>query len=295
MYYFLLYILAAGVIYSGLSSPCLAQSSTPLMGARGQALGNATACLSDEWSMLNNVAGLARRSGAAIGVSYDAVPAVHAFSKMGVTIARPGNVACGVALYRFGDALYNEQIIAAGAATKWNHTSLGMKLNYIRYTADGMGGKSLWSVSLGGITALTPWLTVGAHIANVNQPWLSKQFDERLPTTLTAGVMFTLTPRAIVVTEIEQRINDKATGRLGMEVSVHKKVRARLGLHINPQALSGGLGFQLRHFDLDYSMLYVQTLGSRHQATFTYRLQRKKRSNNTSKTADDAKTNDATK
>ncbi|MEJ1237706.1 hypothetical protein WBG78_06245 [Chryseolinea sp. T2] len=260
-----------------MSSPSLAQSATPITGARGQGMGNATACLTDEWSMLNNVAGLAGTKRSSIAISYDALPALPALGKMGCTLVHPGKVALGVSLYRFGDEVYHEQIAALGAATKWSHTQVGMKLNLINYAADGMGSKSVWSVSMGAITELTSWLIVGAHITNVNQPWLSKQSDERLPTVLTAGLLFTLEQNVIVATEVEKRINDTATGRAGLEFILHKKVKSRIGFQLNPQALTGGIGFHLRHFSSDYGIVYVQALGLRHQVSlaFTPRLTRK--------------------
>lgn len=242
------------------------------MGARGQALGNASACLSDEWSILNNVAGMAGAKRISLAVSYDALPSIPAFGKTGFAVILPGTVAAGIGLYRFGDAVYNEQIVTGGLATQWNHTSLGMKVNYIRYAADGLGSQSVFSASLGGITKLAPWLTVGAHIVNVNQPWLSKQFDERLPTTLTGGLMFVLAPDVIVVTEIEKRINDVATGRAGVEFNLYKKFTGRLGFQLRPSSLSGGLGFRLRYILADYSTLYVPSFGMRHQASVAWRF-----------------------
>jgi len=240
------------------------------MGARGQAMGNATACLSDEWSMLNNVAGLAGIKNNVIAVCYDALPGVPAFSRTAVTAVHPGTISFGVGMYRFGDAVYHEQIVTAGAATSWNHTQVGMKLNYITYAADGLGSKSVWSLSMGGITTLTSFLKVGAHIANINQPWLSKQLDERLPTVLSAGLLFNLGREVVVAVEVEKRINDMATGRLGLEFPIYEKFRSRLGYQLNPQALCGGLGFRLKHFLADYGITYVQSLGMRHQLSLAF-------------------------
>lgn len=272
MYYQLLYILVTGVVSVCMSSPCLAQSSTLIAGARGQAMGNATACLSDPWSVMNNVAGLAGITDVSLGISYDALPAMRAFGKAGFVISVPGTVASGIGLYQFGDAVYSEQIASLGAATRWRHTALGVKLNYIRYAAAGLGSKSMISAGFGGITQLSSWLSVGASIANINQPWLSKAYDERLPTTLTAGMLFSLAPQVIFAAEIEKRINDVATGRAGLELTVHKKVTGRLGFQLQPQAISGGLGCQLRYFQADYSMCYIPLFGTRHQATATFKL-----------------------
>lgn len=241
------------------------------MGARGQAMGNATACLTDEWSMQNNVAGLAGVKANVVGISYDILPALPAFARMALTAVRPAIVTLGVGMYRFGDDAYHEQIVAAGAATKWNHTQVGLKVNYITYAADGMGSRSFWTVSMGGITTLTSKLAVGAHIANVNQPWLSKQYDERLPTILTAGLMFTLDDHVRLAAEVEQRINDVATGRAGLEFSLLGKLTTRLGVQLNPQALSGGLGFRMRYFTADYSAVYLQLPGMRHQLSISFR------------------------
>lgn len=241
------------------------------MGARGQAMGNATACLTDEWSMQNNVAGLAGVKANVVGISYDVLPALPAFTRMALTAVRPGIVPVGVGLYRFGDDAYHEQIVAAGAAAKWNHTQVGLKVNYITYAADGMGSRSLWTVSMGGITTLTSRIAVGAHIANVNQPWLSKQYDERLPTILTAGLLFTLDEHVRLATEVEQRINDVAIGRVGLEFSILQRLITRLGLQLKPQALCGGFGFKMRYLTADYSMVYVQSLGMRHQLSLSFR------------------------
>jgi hypothetical protein len=248
------------------------------MGARGQAMGNASACLSDEWSMLNNVAGLATVNSASLALSYDALPALPAFGKMGLTVTVPGTVAFGVGFFRFGDAVFNEQIAAAGIATQWNHTAMGIKVNYIRYAADGLGTRSVFTASAGGITRLAPWVTVGAHISNINQPWLSKQFNERLPTTLIAGLLFSLAPNVMVATEIEKRINDMATGRAGLEFKLYERFTTRLGFQLHPHALSGGFGFKLKYFQADYSMQYVQSFGMRHQASIAFRQVKRKTS-----------------
>lgn len=276
MHYQLLYILVTGVVSVCLSSPCLAQSSPLTAGARGQAMGNATACLSDEWSVMNNVAGLAGITSVSFGTSYDALPSMPAFGKAGFVFSVPGIVASGLALNHFGDAGYSEQVASIGAATKWRHTAVGAKLNYIRYAAIGMGSKSLISISFGGITQLSSWLSVGATISNLNQPWLSKDYGERLPTTLTAGVLLSLAPEVIVTVDIEKRVNDVATGRAGLELTVYKKVIGRVGFQIQPQAITGGLGYKLRYFRADYSMSYIPLFGTRLQATATFSLRRSK-------------------
>jgi hypothetical protein len=233
-------------------------------------MGNATACLSDEWALFSNVANLAWLKHPSVAMSCDALPAMPAFSKIALSACAPGKVAVGFGLFRFGDAIYNEQVVTLGTAARWNHTAVGMKVNYVRYFADGLGGRSVISVSLGSVTTLAPWVAIGIHITNVNQPFLSKLDDERLPTALTAGLRFTVAPQVIVATELEKQVNDRATWRSGLEFTVHKKFIARTGVNIHPHAACGGLGLVLRRFRADYSMMHVLSFGTRHQASIAY-------------------------
>lgn len=237
-------------------------------------MGNATVCLSDAWSVLNNVAGITGTKAVTAALSYDAFPVMPAFAKAGIAITLPGTVACAAGFYRFGDDVYSEHVATLGAATKWKHTALGLTVNNIRYAVDGMGSKSAFTVSFGGLSQLAEWITVGAHIANINQPWLSVPSDERLPTVLTAGLLFTLAPEVLVTTAVEKRINDRATGSAGLEFAVYKKFITRLGMQVNPQALSGGLGFSLRYMTADYSILYIPVFGTRHQLSIRFTWER---------------------
>src|SRR5690349_10705923 len=159
----------------------MAQSASVLMGARAHGLGYSSSCLGDAWSMANNVAGLAKVETASAAFSYHAIPSFKSFNRMTAIMTAPllGGTA-GASLFRFGDDLYNEQIMSAGFANTFGLASLGLKINYIQFHAEGLETVGVFTASFGGIATLTPQLSFGAHILNINQPVINDLTGEKI-------------------------------------------------------------------------------------------------------------------
>lgn len=254
----------------------LSQSVHTLIGSRAHGLGYASSCLYDEWSVFNNIAGLAKTDQLTAGFTYEVHPSLNAFNRMAAVVASP--VKSGVAgfgVYRMGDDLYNEQVFTAGYSNTFGLASLGATIRYIQYHADGFGTKGLFSMGFGGIAHLTPKLSVGAHIINLTQPAISASEKERLPTVLLAGIAFTPSGKVLVTTEVEKDLDHDPTLKSGVEYTPVKKFTARTGFNLHPEAGFVGFGFKPARFILDYAFHYQPDVGSRHQATVVYHLKQK--------------------
>jgi hypothetical protein len=236
------------------------------------ALGYASATLHDPWSIHNNVAGLAKVEQASAAFTYEANPAFASFNRTAAVFATPIKKlgVGGLAIYRFGDDLYNEQLLSAGFANKMGIASLGVKLNYFQYHTEGFGKAQALTVSLGGIAELTRNLMIGAYIVNINQPRIGHQSIERVPTLLILGLGFKPSEKLFLTTEIEKDLDYRACWKTGVEYKAHKKIFARTGYNLNPQAAFAGLGFKPKKFQLDYAFQYQMNLGAIHQATVLY-------------------------
>ena len=253
-----------------------AQSSSTLMGARSSGMGYASSCLADEWSLFNNVAGMAQVKHPTAGFSYDAHPSFKNFNKTAAIFAMPLKVGvAGVGLYRFGDAQYNEQIMSGAFSSSFGLASLGVNINYIQYNIEGFGRKDAVSVSVGGIATITPILSVGAYITNINQPKLSAHDNERLPTVLTLGVLIKIVSTLNVTTEIRKDLEYDPTLKVGLEYNLHTKFFFRTGLNVNPNAAFFGFGLKSKKIKLDYAYAFSLDLLGRHQATVSYQLKSK--------------------
>ena len=251
----------------------MAQSASLQMGARAQGMGYASACLSDVWSMTHNVAGLAKTDHAAAAFSYHAIPSLKFLNRMSAVFALPVKTgAAGASLFRFGDDLYNEQVLSLGFANTFGLASLGLKANYIQYRAEGRPARGAFTLSFGGMARLTPQLSFGAHIVNLNQPVIDGQTGERIPTRLLAGLSAQPSDNLILSGEIEKDLHHAATVKSGLEYRAFKKLAFRTGFNLHPEAGFFGLGFKTRTLYLDYALQYNHALGLSHQASVTVQL-----------------------
>lgn len=254
----------------------MAQSTFPFLGARAQGIANTSACLSDVWALYNNVAGLASIKHTTAAFTYHAIPSFHFFNRMGAVIATRVNTgAAALGVHRFGDGLYNEQTLSAGAANTFGLASLGLRLNYLQYRAAGLETRSALTVSFGGIATLTPKLLAGAHIVNINQPIINDRTGEKIATCLIAGISYLPSDKVIIATEIEKKLGSNSTLKTGIEYQAFRKIAFRTGFNLHPQAAFFGLGFDLRKFKLDYAVQSTVFRGLHHEASATYRLRKR--------------------
>jgi hypothetical protein len=248
------------------------------MGARASSLGYTSSCLTDEWSVFNNIAGLAKVNVPVAAVTCDVQPSFKPFNKVAGVLVVPVKIGVtGIGVYRFGDDLYSEQIISAAYSNTFGLASLGIKCNYVQYNISGFGKKGVFSVSFGGIAELTPKIKVGAHIINLNQPKVSVIDKERLPTTLIVGLALKLSESTSVMTELEKEMEFSPRWKTGIEYRVHKKFFFRTGINVQPNAGFFGFGFKHRKFACDYAYQYDPQVGSRHQASIAYKLKHEKK------------------
>lgn len=245
------------------------------MGARANGIGFSSACLSDQWAIFNNSAGLAELKNAVLATTYIHHPTISSFNTMAAVYTQPLPLGTlGVGVYRFGDDLYNEQLISAGYSNTFGIASLGIKINYLQYQAEGFGTKGVTSISFGGIAQLTPQFLIGAAINNITQPELSEY--EKLPTSLLLGIAFKPSDQLFLTTEIEKDIDLDPRWKAGIEYVVYTKFSFRTGFNLNPQSGFFGFGYKAsQSFQFDYAFSFTPAIGSIHQATVGYHFKKK--------------------
>jgi hypothetical protein len=252
-----------------------AQSVSTRIGARAQGMGNCASGLFDVWGVFNNMAGIAQLNQPIASFSYDVRSALPGANRAAAVLGVPIKTSViGGGVFRFGDDLYSESILTAGYGNQLGLAALGAQVNYIQYRAEGFGSKGVVSFNFGGIAEITPQLSVGAHITNINQPRINTD-NERLPSLLTAGLVFKPTDKVLIATELEKDLDYKATWKLGAEYVFHTKFTARTGFNVYPRASFFGLGFKTNRFVIDYALQHSTLLNFGHQATVSYQFEKK--------------------
>jgi hypothetical protein len=262
----------------GLCAGSYAQSVSTLIGARQAGMGYASSALADEWSLFNNIGGIGKIKQHSVGFAYEVTPNLIGSNRMAAawnTTTRWFNASVGA--FRFGDNIYSEQVLSTGIGNQFGITSLGAKVNYIQYRAEGFGTQSTVSVDFGGITELTKQLSIGAYITNLTQASLQTRDGDRLPTKLTLGLGITPSEKIFITTEIEKDLDYKPTWRTGLEYAIYKSVFARTGFQFNPSNLFFGLGYKKKNLKVDYAVRFNSLLGTTHQASAVYLISNKEK------------------
>jgi hypothetical protein len=252
---------------------CSAQSTSSLLGARAAGMGYATAALPDEWAFFNNIAGLASEKNPTVASAFDVHALLPGGNRLGALVSVPFAFGVGgFGVFRFGDDIYSEQIVSIGFANTIGKTSLGARISYMQYKAQGLGTHGALGINLGGITQLTPQLSIGAWIQNINQPNINFSDKEKAPVKLLAALSFKVTDKFLLASEIEKDVLYEPLWKTGMEYWIHKKVAARMGLNVNPGSAFFGLGFKSGRIKIDYAFQSFTSVGPSHQASASYRL-----------------------
>lgn len=255
------------------NSLLFAQNGISQLGARPAAMGYAYATESDSWTIYNNPGGIGKLREVSALFAYENKYSIPGLSVMGAGfITRLPLGTAGLSVFRFGDDLYNEQMMSLSYGNQFGIASLGIRANYLQYTIEGFGNKGIVSIDFGGIAHVTENLIFGAFIRNINQAKVADLADERAPTLLNAGLSYRPIDRLHINIEAEKDLDYDASMRIGMEYLLYKTLAIRTGVSTRPFTSYAGLGFTKGKFQLDYALTKKSKLGYCHQASVVFKI-----------------------
>ncbi len=254
------------------------QSIPTAMGARQAGMGYASSGLVDEWALFSNAGAIGSLNKMSAAFAYEASALLPGADRMAFAFNAPTRWGVSsIGVFRFGDDLYNEQMLTAAFANTLGIASLGVRVNYIQYYAEGFGSNAAFTVDFGGVATLTEQLTVGAYITNLNQAKIhTSNGVESLPTRLIAGLTFKPSNNLTLATEIDKDLAYVHTWRTGIEYAYKQKIFYRTGFNLNPNTGFFGMGFKKGKIQIDYALQFSWIRGTSHQASASYLFSKKK-------------------
>ncbi len=248
-----------------------AQQGNPQMGARPLAMGNTEVVTDDSWGMFNNPGTLSQNNSNTLLFGYNMFYGLEGFGTVAAGYHQNiGSGVAGVGFYRFGDDLFNETIVSGVFSNRFGIAGLGARINYIQYQIQDFGSGGTVTLDFGGFTEVTPKVFVGASITNITQSYLSKLEDQRLPTTMEAGISLRPSAEVIVNFVASQILGYEAVYRAGLEYLIIDGLALRSGFQVDPQKLYFGLGLNLEKFTIDITTYNNPYLGFANQLSVTY-------------------------
>lgn len=245
---------------------CLKAQTDPLTqshGARSQSLGNLRVNLSDSWAYFNNIGSLDRIAKSEIALGYDHRFGLNELSTFDLVAAwknKLGTIGFGVS--RFGGSLFNQQTLGIGFSNQLGIVSIGMKAEWFQTQIEGFGSGNALLFSLGGVAELSPQFFLGAHISNINRGKISKNSNDRLPTSIQMGITYRPVSQLNIYLEAEKDIEIDPTVKTGLEYAIRDWLCLRAGANTNPGRVFFGFGLKLGQFQFDYGFGQNSALGS---------------------------------
>lgn len=148
--------------------------------------------------------------------------------------------------------------------------SLGANVKIIRQAVEDFNATGV-GVDLGALYDITPWLRVGASVANIGGPTLAlRSFEEKYPVEARSGLAARfLSGRGLVSGELSYRDGPGVTLRAGSEFWVHSSMAMRFGY---VDAVAGGFSFRVTpELRFDYSAS-DHDLGVTHRIGLSYQF-----------------------
>ncbi len=240
-------------------------STIPPVGPKALGMGGISAVNDDLWGVLNNPGGIADLDELGTFVSYRTIFDFAPFNTVsaGVALPTPFGTA-GLGVFRFGDELFNTQMLSFSMARKIGIMQLGIKASYLQLNIEGFGSRGVFVADIGGIATLTPELSFGAHIYNFSQSTVSAETQERVPTLIRLALAYEPSEDFTLSVEGEKDVDLDPDIKLGLQYRVIEKLYLRTGFSGLNNTHSFGGGLQLQRFVVDYAVRVDRDLGSTH-------------------------------
>jgi hypothetical protein len=238
-------------------------------------MGNASACIADLWAVENNQANLAYLKNPAAGVYYENRFLLKELSSKSVALALPvGTGVFGLYVNQFGYELYNESKFCLAYSKELSEKfSAGIGLDYLyTHIAEGYGSKGNVTFEAGIRSKLSSKLVLGAYIFNPVRARLSEYDDERLPTIMKLGLLYSPSSKVNIAGEVEKDVKYKADVRAGIEYNVTKNIFLRAGMRTFPEVYSFGFGINYKKLRFDFASSVHSVLGYSPQVSMEYEI-----------------------
>ncbi|MCP4440918.1 MAG: hypothetical protein GY810_18510 [Aureispira sp.] len=232
-------------------------------GARGAAMGNASATFTDINSAFSNQAGLGfleHMSFTAYGERRFLADGLNSFLFAGAYPHKKFGT-FGLSVNYFGFQGYNEQKVGLAYARKlFKRMSLGVQVDYLGTRIAEYGSAHAVTFELGVLVKITDQFSLGAHTYSPIRIKLPNQ--DFIPGNIKIGAAYQPGESVVLTAELEKGLdNHPFIGRFGVEYWPVHAFAIRAGVSTDPVLASFGMGVRFKGLYIDVAANYHMVLG----------------------------------
>ena len=248
------------------------------VGARSNALVNASLTLNDVWAYHHNPGALGEIKQTTAGISYENRFLIKDLQSQAFAVAQPLKVGViSVGGQFFGNRTYRSQRVGVGYSMKLSEKFFaGVQLNYQGLQlGENYGNKNTLTGEAGIVAYLTSNWKMAAAVTNVSRTRLADYQEERFATTIRLGTSYNLSNKVLFLAEVEKSVDYKARGRFAIEYSPLEQLFVRCGVGLQPTEFGLGFGYRWSFLQLDFGTNYHPILGWSPHIGLTYKGNKK--------------------
>ncbi len=248
------------------------------IGARSNALVNASATLNDVWAFHHNPGALGEIKETSVGISYENRFLIKDLQSQGFAFAQPLKVGViSVGGQFFGNRNYRSQRVGVGYSMKLTPKLFaGVQLNYQGLQlGENYGNKNTLTGEAGIVAYITDKWKFGASVTNVSRTKLADYVNERFQTTMRIGTSYNLSNKVLFLAEVQKSIDYQFRGLFAIEYTPIEQLFIRGGVGINPTEFGLGIGYRFKFIHLDVGSNFHPVLGWSPHVGLTYVAKKK--------------------
>lgn len=254
-------------IYLLLINRCYGIDLTKVVGGRSAAMGRTSVTEQSLWSIQNNPAGLAYLHGWHFGVYYENQWFLKetAFKSGVITRSIPKVGVIGLSVNQFGSSNYSENKFGIAYARDFGpYLQMGLQMDYLLlHWGESYPNRGTPCFELGVQSQITTRIRLGAYLFNPVRIKLKTINMDPLPTMMRMGFVYQFSENFVGQCEVEKASDKKgASLRCGFEYILFKNFFIRAGAQYNPNLLSFGAGYKIKHLNVDVAAQLHQVLGT---------------------------------
>lgn len=253
-----------------------AQNGDYFDGARAMGMGKAVVAVKDEYSSINNIAGVSAARHEAIAFSVHnlyQIKGLNVFTASGHLRYRHG--AFFLSAFRFGDDVLNENKLGIGYSHTIRFVSLGIRVNYVQFRSSGSASLRTVNLEMGGIAEILPSLAIGAYLFYPGQPLFNEHIPYAARAHLKAGTIYRPESNTVLACQVDKTPGEKMIVRTGIEHFLKGKIYLRAGMSLDPQVFFTGFGIPIRKIQVDHSISIHPALGISYQFSLVFKFLRR--------------------
>lgn len=241
----------------------LAQTGYDNGGSRSDAMGNASLCIEDVFSVQNNQAAIAATEHTEAGVAIHNYYADNTLNSLSAVVAVPtGSGVFGASLNYYGYSDFSQTRAGVAYGRKLGKSlSAGIQLDYIGTRISEFGSGSAFTFEAGLLYAPVENLYIGARVYNPLRVKNGLEVPEDLPSLFDIGFNWHPSDKVILAIEAEQEPDQPLRIKTGLEYGLLDALFVRCGYVSYPSMFTAGLGLGLHNFSIDISSQFHPQLG----------------------------------